>query len=177
MRKESKVSPVYIGIDPGITGAVGLLIAGQRPTFLSAFHMPVQVKRSGRREVDGLSLFSLLVSALEKYPKEQFPRRCVVEQVTAMPGQGVSSMFSLGDSYGTARTVASLFALTPCVTVAPVTWKKRMGVTKNKAYSLTIARQKFPDARAFLERKKDEARAEALLLALYAYQNADQLFC
>ena len=163
----------FVGVDPGISGAVGLLT--DRGHFHSAFHMPVRMKRTGRREVDARNLHDTIL-ALAGQPPHRLAFRVLVEQVTSMPGQGVAGTFSLGDSYGCARSVGALLPGARCATVAPVTWKKAMRLTSNKAWSLTVARDTFPQARALLERKKDEARAEALLLALYAYKHASDLY-
>lgn len=134
--------------------------------------MPIQAKRSGKNQVDALRLHTLLEQCVELYPPTH--RFFVVEQVSAMPGQGVSSMFSLGDSYGCARSVAGI--LGRCTTIAPIVWKRAAKVTKNKAYSLTLAKKAFPSAVSFLLRKKDEGRAEALLIAQYALRNHADLF-
>lgn len=168
MKKE--VSGLFIGIDPGIRGAVAVL--SDIGKFIDVFDMPIQTKRSGRNEVDPLALWERLCEATQ--PFAALPRYFVVEQVSAMPGQGVSGMFSLGDSYGCVRTVAAIHGR--CTTVTPGVWKKEMKLTKNKDYSRTLAKKAFPNAAAFLARKKDDGRAEALLLATYALRNANTLF-
>ncbi len=163
---------LFIGIDPGIRGAVGVLTGDHQDPFVDVFDMPIQTKRSGRNEVDPLALWDRLCAVTQPYVSLE--RLFVVEQVSAMPGQGVSGMFSLGDSYGCARTIATIHGR--ATGVSPVTWKKAMKLTKNKSYSLTLARRAFPSAAKHLTRVKDEGRAEALLLAQYAMRNADTLF-
>lgn len=135
--------------------------------------MPAREKKSGRREVDPAKLAELLRQfRVFAEPRKLF---CVIEQVAAMPGQGVSSMFSFGHSFGVAVGVAESL-LVQTAYVAPRTWKKHLHLTKEKAYSLTLARQFYPAARQHLTRKKDEGRAEAILLGRYALLNWSTLF-
>lgn len=154
------------GIDPGVGGAIALL----RPDYscVQLVDMPTEEKRNGKRQVEPLRLFNLLNSP------EHF-LYVLVESVSARPGQGVSSMFSLGDSFGCARAAAA--AAGTVNYVHPATWKKAMKVTENKAYSLTLARRFYPDlAETMLARKKDEGRAEALLLARFAVEHFSKYF-
>jgi len=175
-------SPVVIAIDPGIHGAIAFLDLSNRKyeddwdsCFAGVFDMPIEPKRSGRNQVDALALLTLLENNFSDLRQSaQGAALTVIEQVSAMPGQGVSSMFSLGDSYGVARTAA--LTLGRIAYISPSHWKKQAGVTKNKVYSLTLARRAFPSADEVLKRKKDEGRAEALLLARYAAQNIGSLF-
>lgn len=152
----------HIAIDPGIGGAIALLIDGE---FGEVVSMPVEEKKSGKRQVDVEGLIEVFNLFAPLHDDDQV--LCLIESVSAMPGQGVSSMFSLGDSFGTARAVASRYA-NKLDFVSPAFWKSRMKLTKSKKYSLTLARRKFPEARQFLSRAKDEGRAEALLLAQFA---------
>lgn len=151
-----------LAIDPGLSGALALLVGGE---FRVVADMPCEKKRSGKRQVDAIALYDLLCG----WQQAHAPRmRCLIEQVSAMPGQGVSGMFSLGDSFGVARAIAH----TVCYEVAYITpgvWKGAMSLTRDKEYSRTLARRRFPQAREYLELKKHEGRAEALLLALYSH--------
>lgn len=150
-----------IGIDPGIGGALALLIDGE---FGDAVAMPVSQKKSGRNQVDAHGL----AEVLEDFATRADVVDCLIEQVAAMPGQGVSSMFSLGDSFGVARALGTLFAHRVSF-VSPAVWKRHSGLTRDKAYSLTLARDAFPAARTKLTRRKDEGLAEALLLAKFGF--------
>lgn len=158
------IERLYIGIDPGIGGAVAAVTAQGK--FIDVMSMPIQMKKSGRNEVDALALFEWFEALRGKRILYT-----MLERVSAMPGQGVSGMFSLGDSFGCARAIATA-ASEQLAYAAPGVWKKKMSLTKNKAYSLTLARQFFPEAAAdYLPLKKHEGRAEALLLAKYAAQH------
>lgn len=167
------VTKLIIGIDPGLSGAVAMLDEDYK--FVDLFDMPVEEKKSGKRQVDVRALISKLELSRLDFLSEGGSTFTLVEQVSAMPGQGVSGMFSLGDSFGCARCAA---AQVGSVNYAhPATWKRAMKMTPNKAYSLTLARRFYPDqAEKFLARKKDEGRAEALLLARYAVENFDKYF-
>ena len=152
-----------LAIDPGIGGAIALV---DDHSCLAAFNMPIEQKRSGRKQVDALRLYQQIIELFTCTPAQLSETHALIEQVAARPGQGVSGMFSFGDSFGVARTVLAVtFERTEMV--MPNVWKKAMGLTKDKAYSLTLARRSFPDARPSLTRKKDEGVAEALLLARY----------
>ncbi len=148
-----------IAIDPGLRGAIALLIDGE---YGAVHDMPIEEKKSGRNQVS----VPLLIPLLEDLASRAERTYCIIEQVSAMPGQGVSSMFSLGDSFGTARAIACQVAH-QIGYASPTVWKKQMGLTKSKGYSLTLARRYFPAAAKELALAKHEGRAEALLLAKY----------
>lgn len=156
------MSKGVIAIDPGIGGAIALLIDGE---YGQVYDMPIELKQSGRKQVDPRGLIDVLSELASRVDSV----RCVVEQVSAMPSQGVSSQFSLGDSFGSARTAAALVAH-QLQLVVPARWKRAMHLTKDKGYSLTLARRLFPAARDELKLAKHEGRAEALLLAKYGYE-------
>lgn len=153
---------LIVGIDPGIGGAIAFLVKDGEWVA----PMPIEQKSSGRNQVDVRALYSLV----ETYVTSEDCVRFIIERVSAMPGQGVSSMFSFGDSFGTVRAVAEHFSTTyrPYF-VTPQQWKKDLRLLgKPKEASLRLARRLYPNLKESLARKKDEGRAEALLLAHYA---------
>lgn len=147
---------MIVAIDPGLSGAIAHLKDDGR--FCCCTDMP----RVGKMvDAAGLALFL----------KEQMvvgfaPVRVILEHVGAMPGQGVTSMFSFGVSFGITLGVVATLRL-PLELVRPAVWKRDMGLSKNKEASRLKALQLFPDAADMLKRKKDEGRAEALLLGLW----------
>jgi crossover junction endodeoxyribonuclease RuvC len=177
---------LVIGIDPGISGAIAALAHTDKgPKFWRVESMPIELKKSGKRQVDVDALrviFSTLWEDVQKAQRDDSYMHFLIEQVSAMPGQGVSGMFSLGDSFGCVRAMAATFGEVSMVT--PQQWKSAMGVTVDKEtreregknatakmlkhMTLTMARRVYPAARPYLQRKKDEGRAEAILLAHYA---------
>lgn len=152
---------IIIGIDPGLTGAIGFLKNGE---FVSVEDMPIVAKGSGsvKNEVDPSGLIKLLRSGVP--PDESAV--VVLERVNAMPGQGVSSTFSLGDSFGCARAaVASCRFELRCV--SPAAWKKHFNLGSDKEMSRALAVRMFPDAP--LNSKKYSDRAESLLMARWLH--------
>lgn len=153
---------LIIGVDPGLTGAVGFLRDG---VFAAVEDMPVVLKGVGsvKSEVSPSGIKTLILEHLQ--PGEAVV--AVLERVNAMPGQGVSSVFSLGDSFGAARAVLATanFELTY---VHPVTWKKHFKLGTDKEASRALATRLFPTAPLHL--KKHDGRAEALLLARWLWE-------
>lgn len=148
----------FVGIDPGITGAIGVLFPDGRA---EVHDIPTVVSGKGtvKREIDAHALAGLLDLFIGK--------RAVLERTSAMPGQGVASMFSMGVSRGVILGVLGALAV-PYVEVQPARWKayfNLLGADKDR--SRTIALQLFPECAPQLARKKDHNRAEALLLARY----------
>jgi crossover junction endodeoxyribonuclease RuvC len=148
---------VIVAIDPGKTGAIAHLHDDGR--FCCVEDMP-----SVGKMVDAATVADLLRAMRNQGNVSQ--TRVVVEQVGAMPGQGVTSMFSFGTSFGIVLGVVAALRL-PLELVRPATWKRDMGLNRDKETSRLKALQLFPDAAQMLKRKKDEARAEALVLGLW----------
>jgi len=150
---------LYLGIDPGLSGAIALVSGDGQ--FVMVEDMPLTARGNGRvrHEVDAGGIAHLLRSHASDIVHG------IIEQVAAMPGQGVASMFSLGHSLGTATAVvASIgigFELLP-----PARWKRLAELPADKALVLAAARHRWPGAP--LTRVKDHGRAEALFLALLA---------
>lgn len=90
----------------------------------------------------------------------------VLEQVHAMPKQGVTSSFHFGQGYGALQGIVGAFGL-PVTLVRPQVWKKALGLDSSADKSLALARELYPDAAHHLKRKKDHNRAEAICLAHY----------
>ena len=143
-----------IGIDPGISGAIAKL--NDNDSFISVEDMPVMAGTGKRKQVNAAELARLLrLDGGTAY----------LEQASAMPKQGVSSMFSFGCSYGIIQGVLAALSI-PVVIVSPRSWKKRAGIIgKEKDFARTLAQRLFP--RAELGRKKDIGRADALLIARF----------
>lgn len=152
---------ITIGIDPGLSGAVAALRDGAEPRVED---MPTVAKGAGsvKREVDPAGLVALL--------REMVPAgeavAVALERVNAMPGQGVSSVFSLGDSFGCARAAvaACRFEL---VYVTPAHWKKHYNLGSDKEQARAAAVRAFPEVPLWLKKHAD--RAEALLIARWLY--------
>lgn len=147
---------LVVGIDPGLTGALALL-DGERCMELE--DMPVA---DGR--VSAPILGDLLLGWGEAYGHEM---RVILEDVAARPGQGVSSMFKFGRCVGAVEGVVGSLTL-PLVYVTPARWKRSAGLTgREKDASRRKALELWPERHRQLARKKDNGRAEALLIARF----------
>lgn len=160
---------IFVGVDPGLDGAIAFV--DQDGKFVEVHDAPTITVKSGRKNRRHY-IESAMVTLLTKYDPYsrdknfQGQKICVVgiENVHAMPGQGVTSMFSMGNGFGT--WVGILAALRfPYEKIEPRAWKKELGlgVGADKNASVVLASRLFP--RAPLARKKDHGRAEALLIA------------
>lgn len=154
---------ITIGIDPGLSGAIGVLRDG---IFVTVEDMPIVIKGGSgvvKNEVDPAGLITLL----RKHAPAEDAVCVALERVNAMPGQGSSSIFSLGDSFGSARaSIAGCRFET--VYMTPVQWKKHFKLTSDKEQSRALAIRMFPEAP--LNLKKHSDRAEALLMARWLYE-------
>jgi len=154
---------IWLGIDPGLTGAVAAVDAKGRVHLLEDLPTITRGKGKVKRELDPAGLAHLL------RPIAADIKIAVVEQVGSMPGQGVASVFSLGHSSGVISGVISTLGI-PLQLVGPATWKKTFSLTRDKTMSRTVASRLYPEVA--LHRVKDHNLAEALLLARYAMQPA-----
>ncbi len=149
-----------IGIDPGINGALALL--NQNLEFMHVENMPAMLSTGKRQKVNAVELAKIL-NRWRNIVNE--PIICYLEQVSAMPGQGVSSMFGFGVSYGIIQGVVAALQI-PLILVTPQQWKKRAGlIGSEKDKARTVAQQLFPGVDLSL--KKDIGKSDALLIAKF----------
>ncbi len=155
---------IYIGIDPGINGAVGIIDDTAEWVRERVFDTPTTViLKTGKKDYCNLSMAMLLL------PFKRHKCLVFLESVHAMPGQGVTSMFNFGRGFGIWQGILAAHAL-PVELVSPQRWKKEMlgDLDKeNKNNSRIKAMTLFPKMTGRLSRVKDDGRAEALLLAEY----------
>lgn len=157
---------LIVGIDPGLTGAVAVITTGG--DFVTVEDMPLQF-RAGKnikkkRQVDPVALGYLFAAFMKLGTIE----RVSIELVSARTGQGVTGVFSFGDSFGVLRGVVGAIGL-PVDFVSPQSWKRNAGLLKtDKDESRLLALRKWHDAP--LTRKKDHGRADALLIAAHWVQ-------
>ena len=155
-------SPIlFAGIDPGIAGAVGLVDHAGR--FAGVEDMPVLPTTTGRKQIDPAGLAAIL--------RQHQPAFVLVERVGPRPGEGAVGGFGFGHSFGCILGVLGALEL-PHDLIQPAVWKRRAGIPagSDKAVSVATAKRTLPHAAAHLTRVKDDGRAEALLLALQAWQ-------
>lgn len=152
---------IFIGIDPGLSGAIAFFDIEKG--HLSIIDMPTfEVKRNNKakREVSASGLAHAFALA-------QGVKGIVLERVGAMPGQGVTSVFSFGRSVGLVEGVLAAYLL-PVTIVTPQAWQKAAGVRGGKDGSRLRACELFPNYAGLFARKKDDGRADAALMAWYA---------
>lgn len=147
-----------IGVDPGISGA---LVCIREGAVLACIDAPIESGAGNRNRLSAPVLTYHLQNLIKLYQ----PTGAALEAVSAMPGQGVSSMFSFGRSLGAVEGVLAALGIATTY-YAPSAWKRRYGlVGRPKDASRTRALELFPDAAGWLTRKKDHGRADAILLA------------
>tara|TARA_B100000424_G_C22942590_1_gene501543 strand:+ start:1909 stop:2397 length:489 start_codon:yes stop_codon:yes gene_type:complete len=158
---------LVIGIDPGISGAICFFHKGK---VLDVIDMPVMNDgKKNKRQLNASQIFNEMSEVQQKYNNEKI---CVViEQVSAMPGQGVTSMFNFGQSFGALKGICAAMQL-PMYFVRPAKWKKYFNLIKSeKQASRTKAIEIFPQISNKLSKKKDINKADAILISSYFYNN------
>lgn len=147
---------LIFGVDPGsISGAYAVLDTDTGAALVA--DLPVV-----DRNVDAAQLARIV--------REVSPDEAVVERVSAMPGQGVSSVWAFGRSTGLIQGVL-LGCGVPVALVTPSVWKRAFNLNKDKERSRELAIRLFPTVEG-LNLKKHAGRAEALLLARYLADKA-----
>ena len=150
-----------IGIDPGLSGAIAIL---ENNKVLSLFDVPVMSEgKKNKRQLNSAQLVSLLKENISSDEEVAV----VVEQVNAMPGQGVTSMFNFGQTFGAIKGVCAALAL-PIFFVRPSKWKKHFElINSSKDSSRTKAIEMYPKLSNKLTKKKDVNKSDAILIARY----------
>ena len=157
---------LIIGIDPGISGSICFFEDGK---ILDVIEMPTMNEgKKNKRQVNGAQIYNEITDRINKLQKQDV--RVVVEQVSAMPGQGVTSMFNFGQSFGIIKGICSAMQL-PLYFVRPAKWKKYFNLIKSeKDASRTRAIEIFPYFSSQLSKKKDCNKADAILIASFYYE-------
>ena len=163
---------LVIGIDPGISGSICFFKDGK---VVDIIEMPNMADgKKNKRQVNGAQIYNEISSRIKNFSKED--TKVVIEQVSAMPGQGVTSMFNFGQSFGVLKGVCSAMQL-PMYFVRPTKWKKYFNlINSEKDASRTKAIEIFPYISSQLSKKKDANKADAILLASFffeTYQSSD----
>jgi len=148
---------IVVGIDPGLSGAVAVLDLNNKR--LAVHDMPTVSIKSGKSEKRQLS-----EPQLAAILRQVAPDHAYLEFVSAMPGQGVSSMFNFGMGYGAIRGVLAALNIAS-TTVTPVKWQRDLAVAKGKDGNRARAIQLFPEYAHLFARVKDDGRADAALIA------------
>jgi len=157
---------LIIGIDPGISGSICFFQDGK---IVDVVEMPTMTEgKKNKKQVNGSQIFNEISEKIKKLDKKEI--KVVIEQVSAMPGQGVTSMFNFGQSYGILKGICSSMQL-PMYFVRPAKWKKYFNlINSEKDASRTRAIEVFPYFSGQLSRKKDSNKADAILIASFYYE-------
>ena len=157
---------LIIGIDPGISGSICFFQDGQ---ILDVIEMPTMTDgKKNKKQVNGAQVYNEILKKIDKIEKHNV--RVVIEKVSAMPGQGVTSMFNFGQSFGILKGICSAMQL-PLYFVRPAKWKKYFGlINSEKDASRTRAIEMFPNFSSQLSKKKDSNKADAILIASFYHE-------
>jgi len=131
--------------------------------------MPTMIEgKKNKKQVNGSQIYNEILERIKKIDKKDI--KVIIEQVSAMPGQGVTSMFNFGQSYGVLKGICSAMQL-PMYFVRPAKWKKYFNlINSEKDASRTKAIEIFPYFSSQLARKKDSNKADAILIASFYYE-------
>ena len=157
---------LVIGIDPGISGSICFFQDGK---IIDVVEMPTMTDgKKNKKQVNGSQIFNEISERIKKFEKKDI--KVVIEQVSAMPGQGVTSMFNFGQSFGILKGICSAMQL-PMYFVRPAKWKKYFNlINSEKDASRTRAIEIFPYFSSQLSKKKDSNKADAILIASFYYE-------
>ncbi len=155
-----------ISIDPGISGSICFFEDGK---ILDVIDTPTMADgKKNKKQVNGSQIYNEILKRIKNIDKKDI--KVIIEQVSAMPGQGVTSMFNFGQSFGILKGICSAMQL-PMYFIRPAKWKKYFNLIKSeKDASRTKAIEIFPYFSSNLAKKKDSNKADAILIASYYYE-------
>lgn len=148
---------VILGIDPGLSGALAFL--DTETNIVAVEDMPTVTVIRNKKEKREVSPQLIAAAIIKRHVDAAY-----LERVNAMTGQGVSSVFSFGRSAGVIEGILAAFDI-PTTLVLPLTWQRAMDVRGGKDASRERAMQLFPASAELFQRKKDDGRADAALIA------------
>src|SRR6056300_288004 len=157
---------IIIGIDPGLSGSICFFENGK---ILDVVEMPTMIKgKKNKKQVNGSQIYNEILKRISNLDKSDV--KVVIGQVSAMPGQGVTSMFNFGQSFGILKGICSAMQL-PVYFVRPAKWKKYFNlINSEKDASRTRAIEIFPYFSSQLSKKKDSNKADAILISSFFYE-------
>jgi len=157
---------LIIGIDPGITGSICFFEDGK---IIDVVEMPNMAEgKKNKRQVNGAQIYHEISKRIKNLERKDI--KVIIEQVAAMPGQGVTSMFNFGQSFGVLKGICAAMQI-PMYFVRPAKWKKYFNlINSEKDASRTKAIEIFPHFSTQLSRKKDSNKADAILISSFFYE-------
>ena len=157
---------LIISIDPGISGSICFFKDGK---ILDVIDMPTMIEgKKNKKQVNGSQVYNEISNHIKNIDKKDI--KVIIEQVSAMPGQGVTSMFNFGQSFGILKGICSAMQLSMYF-IRPAKWKKYFNlINSHKDASRSKAIEIFPYFSSNLSKKKDINKADAILIASYYYE-------
>ena len=154
---------LIIGIDPGISGAICFFENGE---VKEVIEMPTMADgKKNKRQINGSQTYNEILQRIKNISNKDI--LVVIEQVSAMPGQGVTSMFNFGQTFGAIKGVCAALEL-PIFFVRPSKWKKHFElINSSKDSSRTKAIEMYPSLSNNLSKKKDVNKSDAILIARF----------
>ena len=158
---------IIVGIDPGVSGAICILNKGK---IIELYDMPTMVDgKRNKKQVNGAEITNIFHKEL----LHEINVKIIIEHVSAMPGQGVTSMFNFGQSFGVLKGICAALKL-PVYFVRPVKWKKHFNlINTEKDASRTKVIETFPYISSRLSKKKDANKADAILIARFFHETSN----
>ena len=155
---------IIIGIDPGVSGAICILTDGK---ITEIYEMPTMIDgKKNKKQVNGAEVTNIINKELVN----EKDINVVIEHVSAMPGQGVTSMFNFGQSFGVLIGICAALKL-PVHFIRPVKWKKHFNlINTEKDASRTKVIEVFPYISSKISKKKDANKADAILIARFFHE-------
>tara|TARA_Y100000817_G_C16715260_1_gene481149 strand:- start:90 stop:584 length:495 start_codon:yes stop_codon:yes gene_type:complete len=149
------------GIDPGIAGAIAILDGNE---IIDVLDLPTMSEgKKNKKQLNSAHLSQYISSNVKDINKTVV----VVEQVNAMPGQGVTSMFNFGQTFGAIKGISATLKL-PIYFVRPSKWKKHFElINSSKDASRTKVIEMYPSFAEKLSKKKDVNKSDAILIARF----------
>ena len=156
---------IIIGVDPGVSGGISIL---ENKKVLEIFDMPTMIDgKKNKKQINGAEVANIIRRQLDLTKDIVI----IVEHVNAMPGQGVTSMFNFGQSFGVIKGISAALNV-PLYLIRPARWKKHFDLLKtNKDASRTKAIQIYPMISDKISKKKDSNKADAILIARYFFDS------
>ena len=160
---------IIIGIDPGVSGAICILTDGK---ITEIYEMPTMIDgKKNKKQVNGAEITNIINKELVN----EKDINVVIEHVSAMPGQGVTSMFNFGQSFGVLKGICAALKLSVHF-IRPVKWKKHFNlINTEKDASRTKVIEVFPYISSKISKKKDANKADAILIARFFHETVENL--
>ena len=158
---------IIIGIDPGVSGAICILTDGK---ITEIYDMPTMIDgKKNKKQVNGAEITNIINKELVN----EKDINVVIEHVSAMPGQGVTSMFNFGQSFGVLKGICAALKLSVHF-IRPVKWKKHFNlINTEKDASRTKVIEVFPYISSKISKKKDANKADAILIARFFHETVE----